>query len=127
MVLTNTDSAGAGPYKPVTGSKLQQVTNDLAVYEILFADPFSLEQADVPVVVAYDGTHSSNKKERTVKVSGGFAPFYHAFGRQPSVFGSAPDVPRFVRAATECIALGTPSVTCSATTVPSPLFSISKK
>lgn len=53
-------------------------SSNLAVYEILFADPFSLESFDVPVVVAYVQNLSQNLPAPgvTAQVAGGFAPFY---------------------------------------------------
>jgi hypothetical protein len=99
MVLTGTNANGAGHYNPVAGTNLHQVTNGLAVYEILYADPFGLEAADVPVVVSYDSALLSNVNQ-TVQVSGGLAPFYFWFtGRPASHFGAAPDAPRFIRPA----------------------------
>jgi len=101
MVLTTTDANGAGAYSAATtGGNLQQVSNSLAVYEILFADPNSLEQVDVPVVVAYLSQLSANPPVglpvpgTVAQVAGGFAPFYTtASARQPS---STLPVPRFI-------------------------------
>jgi hypothetical protein len=99
MVLTRTSAAGGGPYNPFTSAKLQRVTNGLAIYEILYADPFGTEVADVPVVVAYDSTRLSNSSH-TVQVVGGLAPFYSvSTGSPPSLFGSTTEVPRFVQPA----------------------------
>jgi len=99
-VLTSTDSAGDTPYSPVGGSNLVQVSNNLAVYEILYDDPFSLEQVDIPIVVAYVSNLSANPPVGLpatgiiAQATGGFAPFYStASARQPS--HSLP-VPRFV-------------------------------
>jgi hypothetical protein len=102
MVLTSTDANGDTAFTPVTASStaLQQVSNSLAVYEILFADPNSLEQVDVPVVVSYVSNLSANPPVglpvtgTPATVAGGFAPFYStSTARQPS---STLPVPRFV-------------------------------
>ena len=61
MVLTSTDSQRRHRlHAAVTGSGLQQVSNNLVVYEVLFSDPNSLEQVDVPVVVSYVSNLSAN-------------------------------------------------------------------
>ncbi len=109
MVLTSTDANGAGAFSgPAVGSStsLNLVAisttggSGLAVYEVLFADPSSLEQADIPVVVAYVSNLSTNAPIGspttgvTSQVTGGFAPFYStAAARLPS---SSLPVPRFV-------------------------------
>jgi len=73
MVLTGTDANGAGPFSPLTtpaGAALPVVVKDgLAVYEVLYADPFLLEFADIPV------TATGFLHAFTV-VSASFAPFY---------------------------------------------------
>jgi hypothetical protein len=90
-VLTSTDANGAGPYTPPTsipavpasvfaaGQTFGVVpTTGLVVYEVLFADPFAIESAAVPVVVAYNATLSSNAPtpNLTTTGTGSFAPFY---------------------------------------------------
>jgi len=101
-VLTSTDAAGDSAYSPVgaIGGPNVQVSNNLAVYEVLYDDPFSLEQTDVSIVVSYSPNLSANPPIGlpatgiTAQVTGGFAPFYStAAARQPSA--SLP-VPRFV-------------------------------
>lgn len=72
MVLTSTDANGAGPFTPLTtpAALLPVVVKDgLAVYEVLYADPFLLEFGDIPV------TATGFLHELTV-VSASFAPFY---------------------------------------------------
>ena len=49
MVLTNTDSSGAGPFSPATG--ILNAANSIAVYEVLFTNPNALEAANVPVTL----------------------------------------------------------------------------
>ena len=90
LALTNADAAGAGPYSAATSTTLGP--NNLAVFEVLWTDPFSLEYADVPYTVA-GGSSSS------VTVTTSFAPFYSdpASGRSSS---TAP-VPRFAATAVE--------------------------
>jgi len=114
MVLTSTDANGGGGISPPAslpaGSTPQAFlplspvpTSGLVVYEILFADPFSLEQADVPVVVAYQTNLAANLPQTGIstQVAGGFAPFYStAAASTASVYGSTPDVPRFIPAST---------------------------
>ena len=100
MVLTSTDANGAGAYSPPTTigtTQYQAVSSSgLIVYEILFADPFSLESANVPIVVAYASNLAQNLPQPgvTAQVAGSFAPFYTtAAAHNPS---SSLPVPRFV-------------------------------
>ena len=106
LVLTSTDGNGAGAFSSsgLTATNLVAISttggSGLAVYEVLFADPSSDEQADIPVVVAYVSNLSTNPSNRspttgvTSTVTGGFAPFYStAAVRLPS---SSLPVPRFV-------------------------------
>lgn len=90
MLLTNTDSAGAGVFNPGNGT----LAGNLAVYEILWADPFSIEYAEIPytLVNAPDGT--------TLQVTAGFAPFYSDSGSQQS--GGSYPIPRFLDSNEEC-------------------------
>ena len=111
-VLTTTDANGDTAYSPAeTGlpaaattatspGTLVQVSNGLAVYEVLFEDPSSLEQVDIPVVVAFVSNLSANPPiglpaTGTIsQVAGGFAPFYTTSAAGlPS--GTLP-IPRFV-------------------------------
>jgi hypothetical protein len=90
-VLTSTDANGAGTYTPPTtvpavpsgpfasGQTFAVVpASNLVVYEVLFADPFAIETATIPVVVAYAPTLSSNAPtpNLTSTGTGSFAPFY---------------------------------------------------
>jgi hypothetical protein len=85
LVLTSTDSSGTGAYSPASGTLT--ATNPLAVYEVLWADPFSLESADIPFML------TSAPPGAAVQVSVGFAPFYSTTGAGgPS---AALPVPRF--------------------------------
>jgi hypothetical protein len=101
MVLTNTDANGAGAYAPPTGTLsstnyVQIPSSGLVVYEILFADPFSIESASVPLVVAYAANLAQNLPAPgvTAQAAGGFAPFYStAAAHNPS---STLPIPRFV-------------------------------
>ncbi len=52
-VLTTTDPNGAGPYTP--GATTTIHNTGTAVYEVLYADPFAVEYADVPVAI--NGLH----------------------------------------------------------------------
>jgi hypothetical protein len=126
MVLTSTDANGAGSFSPPTGATaagasngkagstaippnanptigtnaLVQVSNGLAVWEILFSDPNSIETTTVPVVVAYASNLSANPPiglpvpAQIEQVAASFAPFYSsASARQPS---ATLPVPRFI-------------------------------
>ena len=127
MVLTPTAADGSGSFSAPTGAtvagaatgatlaspfsgpvvgtnNLVQVSGGLAVYEILFTDPSSVETANVPVVVAYTSNLSSNPPiglpvpGTATQVTGGFAPFYTtSAARQPS---ATLPVPRFIPGAT---------------------------
>jgi len=101
-VLTSTDANGNTAYTPATSlTTLSQVSaTNLAVYEVLFADPSSLEQVDIPVVVAYASNLASNPPfglpapGAAATVTAGFAPFYStSAAKQPS---STLPVPRFI-------------------------------
>ncbi len=85
MVRTASDAAGAGPFSQTTGTLT--APSSLAVYEVLWADPFSTEFTELPYTIlnAPPGTN--------VQVSTKFAPFYRsASAGGPS---SAYSVPRF--------------------------------
>jgi hypothetical protein len=97
--LVTTDSNGAGPFSPapVNGSGFSQVGifngAGIAVYEILFADPFNQERTDVPVSVAYVANPGNNLPTPGIQsgVTVSFAPL--------STVGTASDtapIPRFV-------------------------------
>jgi hypothetical protein len=98
-VLTNTDANGAGAFSRAnSGGNTTFVavgSSNLAVYEVLWADPFSLEDLDVPVALSFVANLSQNLPAPGVKaqLAGGFAPFYTtAAAGQPSA--SLP-IPRF--------------------------------
>jgi len=110
-MLTSTDGNGAGPYSPYyTGnSAAAAVTtftalpaSGLAVYEVIDADPFSVEIATITAVVTYAENLNLNQPIPGVQASvvGGFAPFYNssaAHQPQPLTPGSTPTaIPRFV-------------------------------
>jgi beta-lactam-binding protein with PASTA domain len=90
MVLTNTDSVGAGAFSPYPGGTVTLINNagsSFAYYEVLWADPFSTETAAVPYTVlnAPPGTN--------IQTFAAFAPFYSdSFSFQASATGA---VPRF--------------------------------
>jgi len=115
MVLVNTDGSGNNlpgvgyqqTAPPTTPYALQKIgTSGLAVYEILYTDPFSTEYVDVPVVLAYASNPGQNlpapgPPNPNTQATGGFAPFYtSAASTQPSPNSTyqAPTlpVPRFV-------------------------------
>jgi len=98
-VLTNTDANGAGTYGRVstggTATFLAVGSSNLAVYEVLWSDPFSLEDLDVPIALSYVQNLAQNLPAPgvTAQLAGGFAPFYTtAAAGQPS---STLPIPRF--------------------------------
>jgi hypothetical protein len=72
LVMTATDAAGAGPFAPVSGGQGSSNAN-LAVYEVLYADPFAIEFADIPCNLV-----SPNASQPPLKVTAAarLAPFY---------------------------------------------------
>lgn len=78
LVSTAADGSGAYTRTTSTGFTLSQVTGGLVVYEILFADPSTIERLDVPFLVAYATNLNSNLPQPgvTTQATGGFAPFY---------------------------------------------------
>ena len=128
-MLVTTDAYGAGAYAPVyTGTSATTAvttfsaipSTGVAVYEVIFADPFSIESATLAAVVTYSPALNLNQPTPgfTATASGGFAPAYGASSpyaqtaHYPEPMGSTPNlpIPRFV-----------PS-----TTSPSGLFTVSK-
>ena len=106
MVLVSTDSAGDTGFQFAwTGnSYLQQVpSSNLAVWEVLWSDPNSLEQVDVPVVVSYISNLTANPPVglpvpgTPTTATAGFAPFYST-GAAAAPSYSLP-VPRFATSA----------------------------
>jgi len=109
MVLTTTDANGAGAFTPYSGtgigtSSLVAVqSSGLIVYEILFADPFSIETATIPVEVAYAQNLAQNLPApgTTAQVAGGFAPFYtRGASPAPQNPSATLPIPRFVPSTT---------------------------
>jgi hypothetical protein len=111
-VLVTTDASGAGAYSPVAtgtaaGSALAAsltytplASSGMAVYEVIFADPFSIETAVVQALVAYQPNLNLNQPSptTTAQAFGGFAPFYSsaaAHEPQPLPFQTSLPVPRF--------------------------------
>lgn len=107
-VLVTTDGSGAGTYAPVytgagnapgaTSTWSLLGSTGMAVYEVVFADPFSLESATVQTFVQYSPNLNLNQPSptSTAQAFGGFAPFYStAAAHLPS---SSLPIPRFVTA-----------------------------
>ena len=98
MVLTNTDTHGAGPYSKVAGTNgTSIVSGGLAVYEVLYADVNAIEYADIPCTLT--GPHGPGPKT-DVNVTVSLAPFYApgsgADQAKPNAqFASPTTVPRF--------------------------------
>ncbi len=115
-VLTPTDANGAGAYSPPSAASTATLvavpSTGLIVYEILFADPFSIETMTVPIEIAYTSNLAQNLPTpgTTAQVAGGFAPFYtRGQSPQPQNPSATLSIPRFI-----------PSVTTTA------LYSVSK-
>lgn len=85
MILTSTDATGSGAVSPVSGvaqsstfAPVNQFNSaGLVVYEVLFADPFALEQVDVFVGVVFASNPGNNLPAPLVQSTAtqGFAPF----------------------------------------------------
>ena len=84
MVLTATDSVGAGPFDSQASTIIHN--GGIAVYEVLYADPFAVEYADI------DCTLPGLFSLATVKVN--LAPFYTAPAAAVAETATYP-VPRF--------------------------------
>jgi len=107
MVLTTTDANGAGAFSApsaISPTSLVAIpSTGLIVYEILFADPFSIETATIPVEVAYLANLAQNLPApgTTAQVAGGFAPFYtRGASPAPQNPSATLPIPRFVPSVT---------------------------
>jgi hypothetical protein len=85
MVRTNTDSAGAGSFSPASGTLTS--SSNLAVYEVLFANPGALEYADVPFTLLNAPANTN------LQVTSALAPYY--IDSAANVASSTYPVPRF--------------------------------
>jgi hypothetical protein len=68
---------GDGPFSPFTGTS-SIVAGDMAVYEILFADPSANEDIVIPITITNPATNLASDLPEVNKigqVAGGFAPF----------------------------------------------------
>jgi len=85
-MLVNTQPDGSGAYSPVyTGSSAATAVSTyialpstgMIVYEVIFADPFSVESLTIPTVVIYTPNLNLNQPNPTTiaTATGGFAPF----------------------------------------------------
>jgi hypothetical protein len=90
MVLTSADPEGAGPFTPGASTTIHNLGT--AVYEVLYADPFLVEYADIPCAVS-GPLHAA-------VVEASLAPFYAGANfATPTVAHPTPTaVPRFSRA-----------------------------
>jgi hypothetical protein len=105
VLLTNSTTDGSGAYAPAIGSSITSAatavstylplaSSGYAIYEILFADPFSIETMTVNTLVVYSPALNLTQPvvNQTATAIGGFAPFEtSAAASQPS----AGPVPRF--------------------------------
>jgi len=85
MVRTTANSAGAGPFNPATGPLTS--SSNLAVYEVLFANPGALEYADVPYTLLGAPPNTN------LWITSRLAPFYT--DTASTVASSTLPVPRF--------------------------------
>jgi hypothetical protein len=94
LVLTAANSNGAGVFTPTTGSS--SAAGNLAIYEVLYADPSLVEYADIACKLDLHG-HSGGPSGIDVTVS--LAPFYLAASAAtptPTTSDPAPTtIPRF--------------------------------
>jgi hypothetical protein len=103
-VLVSTDAFGAGAFsQPTAGAStttlVEVPATNLIVYEVLFADPFSIETAAISMEVAYPANLAQNLPAPgvTAQVAGGFAPFYSRGQNPPPAQPSATlPIPRFI-------------------------------
>ncbi len=101
MVLTNTDTRGAGPYSPIVGTNgTSIVSGGLAVYEVLYADVNALEYADIPCTLTYNGGLHGPEPKTGLSVIVSLAPFYApgSGADQPTPnaqFAAPTTIPRF--------------------------------
>ena len=86
-----------GAFDSVSGN-VQVFSNTVIVYEVVFADPFSLETATVPFFVSYNNNPSTLAQTGVPAVvsSSGFAPTYSSGGTTASTAPSPFPIPRFI-------------------------------
>jgi hypothetical protein len=96
MVLANTDSSGVGPFSPATGF-ISAANNNMAVYEVLFANPNALEAANIPVTLL------NAPPNTTLHVITSYAPFFPPTDAARQASATLP-VPRFINS-TDAICL----------------------
>lgn len=102
-VLTSTDANGAGGFSAASGNSTGlapvSITGGagIAVYEILYTDPFNIERLQVPVAVAFVPNVGNNLPAPGVQstASGSFAPLSNV----GTASATAP-IPRFAPSAT---------------------------
>jgi hypothetical protein len=97
-VLTNTDANGGGGFSPTSGNSTNWAPvnvvggTGLAVYEILYTDPFNIERMTVPVAIAYVANAGNNLPQPSLQstISSGFAPLSNI-----GVADATAPIPRF--------------------------------
>ena len=96
LVMTATDGQGAGVYSPIP-PPLGTSAPGLVVYEVLYADPNSVEVADIPCYLVNAANHILPPASVTVRPQ--MAPFFNSVssGRPtPTAQDPTPtDLPRF--------------------------------
>jgi len=87
MMLTNADQSGAGPFSAAAGSL--NAANNIAVYEVLFANPNALEGAVIPITLL------DAPPNTTLHVTTSYAPFFPPTDAVRQASATLP-VPRFI-------------------------------
>jgi hypothetical protein len=96
LVTTDANGAGAFSATAATNGTLAPVsisgTTGIAVYEIVYSDPFAIERLSVPVAVAYKANVGSNLPQPgvTATATGSFAPLSTI-----GIASSSAPIPRF--------------------------------
>ena len=121
MVATVTDASGSGAYSPTTATAglVAVPSSGVVVWEVLFADPSSVETAVIPITVAYISALNTNPPIGSPtpgfeQVAANFAPFSGqtftaTAARQPS---ATLPVPRFLPNATAANIFGIVKCAC---------------
>jgi hypothetical protein len=102
VLITGHDGNGAGGgliSTPAKNTWTKVGSNNIAIYEVIFSDPFALEDLVVPIGVSYTPKLDLNQPDPTItaQAAGGFAPFYDPGpGPRSPQPDSAYPTPRFI-------------------------------
>jgi hypothetical protein len=117
-VLVNADASGGGAYERIVGNSagLAEISAARpAVYELVYADPVSIEVLTVPVAAAYVVNGSNGLAAGTVSVTVALAPMISVVGASETAW-----IPRFTttlssaQAAFEVLSCNPPDLTIAA-------------